>query len=101
MAERPATLKRIRRSKVPNRRNQAPALKAGQALGGWTLVDRIGGGGNGVVWRVSKVGLPDHAIKVLKKIDATSLARFKAEVEALTLAKDIPGIIPAGEPPAR
>ncbi len=82
---------------MPRRRRRAPVLQAGQELGSWTLVERIDGGGSGVVWRASKAGSPDRAIKILHKMDATSFARFKAEVEALALAKDIPGIIPMME----
>jgi serine/threonine protein kinase len=79
---------------VSHRRGRGPALQAGQVLGDWTLIEKIGGGGNGVVWRASRTGSPYRAIKILHKVDATSFARFKAEVQALALAKDIPGIIP-------
>lgn len=63
-------------------------------MGGWTLVKKVGGGGNGTVWRASKAASPDCAIKILHKVDSTSFARFKAEVQALAMAKDIPGVVP-------
>ncbi len=66
----------------------------GQTFGPWTLVERLGAGGNGEVWKVSQTGFPEHAIKLLRAIDATSYARFQAEVTALDALAGEPGVIP-------
>lgn len=75
-------------------RVQQRPVAAGQELGGWHLAEKIGSGGNGAVWRATKGSQPDRAIKVLQKVSATSYARFKAEVQALSMAGDIVGVIP-------
>ena len=81
----------MKRRKTPRR---TPAPAAGLELDGWKLIEEIGTGGNGIVWRASMTGFPDRAIKILKRLDATSYARFKAEVEALSMAKGVAGVIP-------
>lgn len=63
-------------------------------FGKWTLVKKIGSGGNGEVWRVSANSLPDHAIKILKFGDEQSFQRFRSEIDALLQLKDVAGIIP-------
>lgn len=63
-------------------------------FGKWTLVKRIGSGGNGEVWRVSANSLPDHAIKILKFGDERSFQRFRSEIDALLKLKGVAGIIP-------
>lgn len=60
----------------------------------WQLEEQIGGGGNGVVWRVSRSGEPDRALKILRRLSQTTLARLEAEIEALKLAQHIAGIVP-------
>ena len=73
---------------------KAAKRQAGDKLGDWQLEEEIGGGGNGTVWRVSKPGSPDCAMKVLKRLSETTFARFAAEIDALKLASGISGIVP-------
>ncbi|NEW86327.1 MULTISPECIES: serine/threonine protein kinase [Rhodopseudomonas] len=68
--------------------------RAGDEIGNWTLKEQIGSGGNGDVWRVSRAGEPDRALKLLRNVRQTTLDRFTAEITALKMAGDIPGIIP-------
>lgn len=68
--------------------------RSGDKLGDWTLQEVIGGGGNGVVWRVSSPGKCNHALKLLKRTSETIFERFTAETEALKKAKGVPGIVP-------
>jgi serine/threonine protein kinase len=61
--------------------------------GGWILGDRLGSGGNGLVFaarRGAKVG----AIKVLRKGEAPRRQRFTDEVSAMRRCADIPGVLP-------
>ncbi|MHC2336315.1 protein kinase domain-containing protein [Bradyrhizobium sp. USDA 4454] len=74
--------------------SKAARLFVGDKVGQWTLEEEIGGGGNGVVWRVSRPGEPDRALKKLKRLSATTLARLTAEITALKMADDIEGIVP-------
>jgi len=66
----------------------------GGKLGGWRLEEQIGKGGNGTVWRVSKPGSPDCALKLLRNLGRTALVRFAAEIEGLKRAVGIDGVIP-------
>jgi serine/threonine-protein kinase len=84
----------MKKSLTARRRSEAIA---GKELNGWRLAKKIGSGGNGVVWRATKDGLPNRAIKILQRVSPTSYARFTAEVQALSMAKDIEGIIPVLE----
>ncbi len=63
-------------------------------FGEWKLCKRLGGGGNGDVWRVSRQGFVDHAIKLLRSVDNISYKRFTAEVETLTTLGGVNGIVP-------
>ena len=76
-------------------RGRNPSTYArGQTFGHWTLDSPIGGGGNGDVWRVTRDGWSDHAIKLLRSIDSLSYARFQAETAALAALEAVPGVIP-------
>ncbi|MEZ8188656.1 serine/threonine protein kinase [Vibrio sp. 1F279] len=65
-------------------------------IGPWKLVDTLGHGGNGEVWEVSREGLENHAIKLLKNADAITYERFKAETHVLS-THSIEGMIPLVE----
>lgn len=69
-------------------------LRAGFQIGPWKLIRRLGAGGNGEVWEAEQPDSPRRAIKLLRRIDDISLARFEAETEALKLAGTVPGIVP-------
>ena len=67
--------------------------KAGIQFGKWTLVKRLGQGGNGVVWKVE----PSGAIKFLKPgffRNKKRYARFKDEVEAMRQCQNVTGVLP-------
>lgn len=69
-------------------------LKLGKEIGGYTLVEELGFGGNGVVWRVEK----DHcqyAMKILKNIpQGEKSIRFKDEISIVSQEKSNKGILP-------
>ena len=72
--------------------------RVGQKVGGWELKEFLGGGGNGDVWRASRSDhQSDHAIKILRAMDATSYFRFRHEIAALSELKGVAGIIPLVE----
>lgn len=73
---------------------KAARRKPGDRVGRWRLEEILGGGGNGVVWRVSSAGEPDRALKLLRNLGQTARLRIAAEIEALKLAEDIEGVIP-------
>lgn len=69
-----------------------PASK-GRQYGHWILGDRLGGGGNGVVFAASR-GEEAGAIKLLRKDSASRRLRFADEVSAMRRCMDIPGVLP-------
>jgi serine/threonine protein kinase len=84
----------MKRSRRSRQRKNGSALRAGMIFGDWMLQSRLGSGGNGDVWRVTREGCDAHAIKLLRSIDSTSYKRFVAEVDALTTLSGVDGIIP-------
>lgn len=66
----------------------------GDKVADWLLEEQIGGGGNGVVWRVSRTGEPDRALKLLRRLSQTTYDRLTAEITALKMAGDVAGVIP-------
>lgn len=64
-----------------------------QIIGDWKLDARLGKGGNGEVWLVHKQQ-EEGAIKLLKNIRENIYKRFKAEINAINLNRDIEGVIP-------
>lgn len=67
-------------------------------LGNWTLVETLGTGGNGVVWKARHDDGREAALKVLKfkGVGPSSKAyrRFKAEVASLQQLADERGVLP-------
>lgn len=55
-------------------------FKAGNKLGQWKLVKKIGAGGNGEVWLGENEFKKKSAIKILKKTNEKSYKRFKDEI---------------------
>lgn len=72
-------------------------LGAGSVVGPWRLVEAIGQGGNGTVWRASQPDRDDVALKILHQMDEISYHRFQIEIETLLRNVDIDGIIPIVE----
>lgn len=74
-------------------------MRAGQRYGEWVTVGerRLGGGGNGEVWRARNDTGQTGAIKVLQRRSGESryrLNRFKDEISFLIAHPDFPGILP-------
>jgi serine/threonine protein kinase len=66
-------------------------------LGNWILVETLGAGGNGVVWRARHIDDREAALKILKlKVSPSSKAyrRFKAEVASLRQLACERGVLP-------
>jgi hypothetical protein len=68
----------------------------GDSIGPWTLGDRLGVGGNATVWRASRDGGDDVALKVIKttKTQHEPYRRFVQEIEFLRELGDFPGVLP-------
>ena len=75
-------------------------IKAGRRYGEWVVTGRkrLGGGGNGEVWRVENADGRTGAVKVLHSRRGREgryrLARFKDEIGFLLAHPDFPGILP-------
>jgi hypothetical protein len=67
-------------------------------IGPWTLLERLGDGGNAVVWRASRQDRPEDivALKVLKstKAQREPYQRFRVEIETLRRLDNPPGVLP-------
>ncbi|BBE75032.1 MULTISPECIES: protein kinase domain-containing protein [Phytobacter] len=55
----------------------------GMTISGYFLLRKIGGGGNAVVWEARDSTGKTHALKILKKPNATSIHRFNDEIGTL------------------
>ncbi|MCM2558768.1 protein kinase [Alcaligenes faecalis] len=62
-------------------------------LQGWQIIERIGGGGNGDVFRVQRDG-QIRALKLLHRRSNNDKKRFHDEVEAMRRCADIAGVLP-------
>jgi hypothetical protein len=68
-----------------------------QLLGKWRLMQFLGEGGNGFVWRAQDSEGNQAAIKILAKLEGRSskvYERFKLEVVVVNKHRDISGILP-------
>jgi serine/threonine-protein kinase len=63
-------------------------------FGDWKLKKFLGGGGNGDVWLVVNSKNEEAAIKLLRKIERKTYARFINEVNIIKANSDIEGILP-------
>lgn len=68
-------------------------FKKGQKLGDWVLIEKIGWGGNGEVWKCQK-GDEVRAVKILSKINKKSYGRFKREIHTIIELQGTEGILP-------
>jgi serine/threonine protein kinase len=68
----------------------------GDSIGPWTLRDKLGAGGNATVWRGSRDGGDDVALKVINttKTQREPYRRFAQEIEFLRRLGDFPGVLP-------
>lgn len=69
-------------------------LKASDNVDGWTLIELLGRGGNGVVWRAEREDFGDAALKVLLRRDGDRWQRFCDEISILRQLGDYPGVLP-------
>src|SRR5437899_2107271 len=65
----------------------------GERIGSWELVQNLGKGGNGEVWRVRGPDSEIAAIKILSKTKASARKRFEGEVKIHREHGDVPGIL--------
>jgi serine/threonine protein kinase len=68
-----------------------------RTVGPWTLGERLGSGGNAVVWRATRDGLDGEvALKVINatKADKEPYQRFVAEIQFLQSLGDSAGVLP-------
>lgn len=65
-----------------------------QVFGDWKLKKFLGGGGNGDVWFAIDSANQEGAIKLLRKIERKTYARFMNEVNVIKKNGDIEGILP-------
>jgi serine/threonine protein kinase len=95
LSARAGTMESVSRRR--ERAMRAEDLRTGAVINGWTLVERLGGGGNGVVWRVRhQDGSTTFAIKILKgarSASAVDRGRFADEIAFLSDAPG-PGVLP-------
>lgn len=66
--------------------------KKDRAIAGWRLIEKLGSGGNGDVWKVVNSSGNEYAMKFLRQIDDVTYERFKSEVHILSTV-DIDGVI--------
>jgi hypothetical protein len=68
----------------------------GDSIGPWTLGERLGVGGNATVWRASRDGGEDVALKLSNttKTQHERYRRFVQEIEFLRELGDFPGVLP-------
>lgn len=72
----------------------ANRLRKGISLAGWIVGARLGErGGNGEVYRATKNGV-EGALKVLTRRSASYDGRFRREIDAMRMYRDIPGVLP-------
>jgi serine/threonine protein kinase len=68
-------------------------VRQGDQLNGWTLLERLGRGGNAEVWLAEQEDAK-AAVKVLRRAEADRLARFRDEIAFLLSGDPGPGVLP-------
>lgn len=74
-----------------------PERKIGEHVGRWELVETLGKGGNGEVWKVRDQDGRLAAMKISTKPKVSAFERFKAEVQIHLNHHDVPGVLPVIE----
>ena len=69
-------------------------LKSGDQFGNWELINCLGKGGNGEVWKAKNANNEIAAIKISTKPKISAFERFKAEVQVHLDHSDILGVLP-------
>lgn len=71
-------------------------MKTGDRVGAWTLLHRIGIGGNGEVWQAERARDDRFALKRLRtdRKARDRMARFRREISFLLEHRDYPGVLP-------
>ena len=72
-------------------------IKVGQNFGKWQLIEKLGRGGNGLVWKVTSKEGVHGAIKLLHPrnlSDEKRYYRFNQEIEVMRKCQNISGILP-------
>jgi len=69
-------------------------FKKNQKFGEWILLEYLGGGGNGEVWKAINLKDEIQAIKILKKIKPKAYSRFIDEIKILEKNSNLTGLIP-------
>ncbi len=72
----------------------AQKIVKNEIFGDWKLKKFLGGGGNGDVWLVVNSRNEEAAIKLLRKIERKTYARFINEINVIKKSSDIDGILP-------
>ena len=67
-------------------------FKKNRNVGAWKLIEKLGAGGNGDVWKVKNKDGECFALKALKNIDDVTFKRFSVE-EAVLRKVEIEGVI--------
>lgn len=67
-------------------------IKKGSKIAAYHLLDKLGEGGNGDVWRVRDQKNKQYAMKILRNTDDISLRRFKSELHVLSTV-EIDGVL--------
>ncbi|CAW29249.1 hypothetical protein IPC1077_08000 [Pseudomonas aeruginosa] len=79
-----------------NRYKRNVKLPSSEQLQGWKITKRIGGGGNGEVYRLERNGQL-RALKILHRGDRVDKDRFQDEIEAMRRCAGIAGVLPVFE----
>jgi serine/threonine-protein kinase len=69
-------------------------FEPGATVGKWTLLNNLGKGGNGEVWKVRGPDSALAAMKISTKPKNSAFERFKAEVHINLNHADVPGVLP-------
>src|SRR6266536_724138 len=71
-------------------------VPTGDLIGPWTLREKLGAGGNATVWRASRDGSEDVALKVINatKTQREPYRRFVQEIEFLRGLGNFAGVLP-------
>lgn len=69
-------------------------MRIGDRLSSWELLEELGSGGNGDVWRAVRDDGLEGALKILRRSSRDRRARFRAEIDFLLNHEPGPGVLP-------